>query len=93
MNRLFIYCDNQSRSSGPVELERFILSLGTPLASEGHFWIIETERTPEQVRDALLPWFDGFDPLLIGGVGPRLSHGCWMSQSINDLSSRFTVVG
>ena len=93
MKPLFIYVDNQSRSSDPVELERFINSLGTPLAYEGHFRIIETSMTVAQVRDAILPWLSDFDMLLVGTLGSEIAHGCWASHSIGDLQSRFTVDG
>ena len=93
MKALFIYVDNQSRSSDPVELERFIHSLGTPLAYEGHFWIIETSMTVTEVRDAIQPLLTDFDLLLVGTVGTEFAIRCWASHSISDLRSRFTVDG
>ncbi len=93
MNALFIYCDNQSHSSDPVELERFMFTLGTVLSRESHFWIIETKSNPIEVRDALLPWLKDFDRLLVGRMGSELAHGCWGATDIHALSKFFKING
>jgi len=93
MKKLFIYCHNQSGSSDASALEQFILGLGTMLSREGHFWIIETDRTVVEVRERVLPWLAEFDPLLIGVLGLELAHGCWGSKDLGKLSSRFTIDG
>lgn len=79
---VFVYVDNQSRSSDPVELERFIHTFGSPLAYEGNFWIIDTPKTVTQIRDAIQPWLADFDLLLAGTVGNEFAIRGWASHSI-----------
>lgn len=54
MAALFLYCAIRNKGiDGEVELERTISSLGTPLAREDNFWILETALPVNEVRNSL----------------------------------------
>jgi hypothetical protein len=93
MKRVFIYCDDQTRSCDPIELHDAISKMGKILTNEGCFWIINTRKSVKRVRDELLQFNPDFDRLLVGDTGLELSHDRWGSKDLTALDKFFTLDG